>query len=121
MKRQPDQQTRWMKSNRDSLNERYPQPRKTIMKVPSLAASFAADRDYYSQLGKNCHSQLCYTAFMQSKKQTKTHTSARKKAQTSARKKVSALSTTSSRSKRPASKASKSAGKSKSTKKKISE
>jgi hypothetical protein len=50
---------------------------------------------------------------MPTKKQTKTHTSTRKKA--------SALSATSSRSKKAASKASKSAGKSKSARKKLSE
>jgi hypothetical protein len=58
---------------------------------------------------------------MATKKQTKTHTSSRKKAQTSTRKKASALSATSSRSKNAASKATKSAGKSKPAKKKNDE
>ena len=57
--------------------------------------------------------QLWYTASMSIKKQSKSHTSARKKA--------SASPATSSRSKKAASKASKSAGKKKPTKKKLSE
>jgi hypothetical protein len=58
---------------------------------------------------------------MQSKKQTKPHTSTRKKAQTAARKKASALSAASSRSKKATSKAPKSVVENKPGKKKISE
>jgi hypothetical protein len=58
---------------------------------------------------------------MPAKKQTKTHTSTRKKAQTSARKKASALSATSSRSKKATSKAPTSKIKNKPGKGKLSE
>ena len=58
---------------------------------------------------------------MPTKKQTKTHTSSRKKAQTSARKKASAVSATSSRSKKAASKALTSTIKNTPRKKKLSE
>ena len=59
--------------------------------------------------------QLWYTASMSIKKQSKSHTSARKKAS------ASASPATSSRSKKAASKASKSPGKKKPAKKKLSE